>query len=165
VVAFVACESLRCAINPYEASSADDPGHEAVSADDPGHEDESAGIRVGAFGWSLAFFYPVIAASSVYFYWIVAWFLLGHRPRPSVDDPKEVGWAIGYVYNIVLILVVLLPPMSVGGLALAILCPFRSLRERRFGRVMIVVANALLAFSVWKLATLDPGQVFEWFID
>jgi hypothetical protein len=50
-------------------------------------------------------------------------------------------------------------------LALAILCPFRSLRERRFGRVMIVVANALLAFSVWKLATLDPGQVFEWFID
>jgi hypothetical protein len=155
VAAFVPCESLRCAINPYEASSVDDPGH----------EDESAGIRVGAFGWSLVFFYPVIATFSVYFYWIVAWFLLGHRPRPSVDDPKEVGWAMGYVYNIVLIMVVLLPPMSVSGLALAILCPIRSLRKRRFGRVMIVVANALLAFSVWKLGTLDPGQVFEWFID
>jgi hypothetical protein len=72
---------------------------------------------------------------------------------------------MGYVYNIVLIMVVLLPPMSVGGLVWAILCPIRSLRERRFGRVMIVVAYALLAFSVWKLATLDPGQVFEWFID
>ena len=146
---------MRCAINPNEASSVDDLGK----------EDESAGIRVGAFVWSLAFFYPVIATFSVYFYWIVAWLLLGHRPRPSVDDPKEVGWAMGYVYNIVLIMVVLLPPMSVGGLVWAILCPIRSLRERRFGRVMIVVAYALLAFSVWKLATLDPGQVFEWFID
>ena len=152
---FRRCKLLRFAINPYEASSIDDrqEGREA------------AGGRGLAIAWSLAFFYPLIAVAFVYLYWVLAWVLLGHRPRPSVDDPKDIVGAIDFVYNIGILLVVLLPPMSVGGLVWAILCPIRSVRERRFGRLMLALANACMFYCVWKLVKLDPGNVFEWFFD
>lgn len=151
----VRCDLLRFAINPYEASPIDD--RQEVS--------EATGGRGLAIAWSLAFFYPLIAVAFVYLYWGLAWVLLGHRPRPSVDDPKDIGVAIDFVYNIGILLVVLLPPMSVGSLVCAILCPIRSLRERRFGRLMLAIANAFIFYCVWKLVKFDPGHVFEWFFD
>ncbi len=128
-------------------------------------ERKSDGIRVMAIAWCFGFFYPLIAVVLVYFCWLLGWILLGHRPRPSIDDPKYIGGAMDFVYNIGLLLVVLLPPMSVGGLALAILCPIRSLRERRFGKLVITLANAFMFYCVWELVKLDPGRVFEWFFD
>lgn len=151
----VPCELSRFAINPYEASSIDDRQEKG----------EAGGGRILAIAWGLAFFYPATAVASVYFCWALAAVSLGHRPRPSVDDPKDIGGAMEVFYSIALLLVVLLPPMSVGGLAWAILCPIRSLRERRFGRLMIATANAFMFYCVWKLVKLDPGRVFEWFFD
>lgn len=142
-------------MNPYEASLVDDPMPES----------EKSGNRVVAIAWGVAFLYPLIAVGWVYFCWGLGWYLLGHWPRPSIDDPKDIGGAMDYVYSIGLLLVVFVPPMSIGGLVLAIFCPIRSLRERRFGRVMIAIANALMSYCVWQLATLDPGSVFAWFFD
>jgi hypothetical protein len=35
--------------------------------------------------------YPVMIPVYLYLTWLMAWCVLGHRPRPSLDDPKFLG--------------------------------------------------------------------------
>ena len=45
-------------------------------------------LRVAVWVSSL---YPFLILASFYATWLTAWWILGHRPRPSFDDPKLIG--------------------------------------------------------------------------
>ena len=52
-----------------------------------------------------ALIYPLIALATLYAEWLLAWYVLGHRPRPSLDDPKFIvgsNWMHPFVTIVIL---------------------------------------------------------------
>jgi hypothetical protein len=109
--------------------------------------------------------FPALIPLLVYGDWIVARFELGRWPRLALDDPKHVGtltpivhavsvWGVlrgFYVFcgALVVLLIALLVPKQPNRVQLAL----------RLGFSLLSVG----ALYVW--ARLDPGRVFEWYVD
>jgi len=47
--------------------------------------------RWANIGATLIWCYPLLVIGSIYLTWLVAWIALGHRPIPSLDDPKFIS--------------------------------------------------------------------------
>jgi len=61
----------------------------ALGSSTPNDSLAPIGRLVAWAGWG----YPVLLLTVSVGSWLVAWMVLGHMPRPSIDDPKEVlGW-------------------------------------------------------------------------
>src|SRR5688572_20939701 len=110
--------------------------------------------------------YPVWLVASFYATWVVAWFSLGHRPRPNLDDPKFIGGLIDLAHVIPGLLAIGLPVLTPLGLAASFCCPIRARNGSRFKQS---IALAFLYFVLCTVALLvlraDPGRVVEWWID
>lgn len=107
--------------------------------------------------------YPLLVCAALYGFWGTAWWQLGHPPRPSWNDPKDVA-GTAWLYELsILLLVGLLP----GFMAMAGLQTARVLRDHRqpwraLGRA--AAGCAVWVVVVWLLAR-DPGDVLLWFFD
>jgi len=123
--------------------------------------------RTQVAAWVFAGF-PVVALTSVYVTWLTAWLALGHRPRPSLDDPKSIGLVVEINYMISLLLLICSVP------ALGLCVCFVSNEVVRFPRhkqARVASVAALAGFAVisliytYSMLAADPGRVFYWFMD
>jgi hypothetical protein len=103
---------------------------------------------------------PLLLVAGFYGAWVLAWFTLGHRPRPSLDDPSDVLGAAYYASG----LPVLFGPVgAIVGLCSIVLL---ALTHRLHARVLLwtMVLAALWAGAI-GLARWDPLQVVNWWFD
>jgi hypothetical protein len=116
-----------------------------------------------ALKWAdlLVWLYPVSLVAAIYGTWTVAFLVLGHIPRPSLDDPKQLGIALHIPYEIAMLLLTAFPVATVAGIALQV-----SLSRRTWSR-RIVLAALLVVFWVAVIAFLrwDPMHAGEWLMD
>ena len=106
----------------------------------------------------------MVVVTAPYVTWLIAWGALGHRPRPSLDDPKSIGFVVDVSYAGAMLLLVTFPGAIVAGLA-AIVWHDRS----RESQVLATVARATLYIILWLAAIAfmraDPLDVGYWFMD
>ena len=115
-------------------------------------------------GWT-----PPLAAVAtlalVYTSWAVAYWQLGRRPRPSMDDPSDIGGLSTQVTNYVssaVYVTLLLWAISMIAVLCVVLWPKSSERNwwlKRFG--VGLVSMALLFLSMHH----SPGNAVMWFLD
>jgi hypothetical protein len=107
--------------------------------------------------------YPLLVCASLYGFWCMAWWQLGHPPRPSLDDPKDVAGTAWLHELSELLLAGVLP----GFLALVVVQVARVLRDHR--QPWRAVGRAAVGCAGWVgavgLLATDPGNVLLWFFD
>ncbi len=109
----------------------------------------------------LAFCYPCLLIGAFYGTWGLAWLVLGHRPRPSLDDPTEIAHVVSIIYFITGGLLVTFPGVGILGVVAYLLAPATSPARRVTRSVtMIVWYAATIMFLRW-----DPLVVSKWFLD
>jgi hypothetical protein len=118
----------------------------------------SPGRRIRAVAWVVSL-YPVMVPICLYMTWLVAWCVLGHRPRPSLDDPKYIGPLVDVPY-VMTCLSMMSWPIS-GGIGL-FLATVQTGPRSRINPLLIMVATW---FSVLYVLSWDPAGVGVWFMD
>ena len=115
-------------------------------------------------------FHPVLMLASLYATWLAAWVVLGHRPRPSLDDPKSIALLVDGFY--ILTCLLLAGALPAAGSCLGFIFAdgirqaLRSGPPPRFGWLVALVVTAVaLWFGGYVLLQADPAGVFYWFID
>ncbi len=115
----------------------------------------------GLFLFLIAWLYPLLLVGSLYGTWLVAWYSLGHRPRPSLDDPKSIGPAVDVCYPLFSLLLVGFPAALLFGLFYQLLAAGRPWPLKTF--------FALLTIGIWSMTIVflrwDPWLVAEWYLD
>jgi len=115
-----------------------------------------------ALAADLAVAYPLVAVGVLYVEWVVAWVVLGHPPRVSIDDPKEIPELSWLNLVTTLALLVLIP----AGCAAIVLVGLHAIyAERRHRLVAQVVGLLTLWPGAFVLLRWDPLRVMEWWID
>jgi hypothetical protein len=127
--------------------------------------------RLGRWGFValvICWVYPWLPLAAFYATWVAAWIALGHRPHPSLDDPKGIS-SIVYVFYVIAGSSLMSMPMGmlVGvsvGIVLTVRLEFMHAREhaRTALAIFMLVASYVVAFAlfVW-----DPLRVVYWFMD
>ena len=107
--------------------------------------------------------FPLVFLALLYGEWLLAWFVLGHAPRPSIDDPKDIPFASS-AHVVTLIALVGLLPIGLGAICWNIwfVVAARYSPPRLLGRMAAVVA---LFGGTIMLLRLDPGRVVYWWFD
>jgi hypothetical protein len=113
-------------------------------------------LKVAAWIVSL---HPVMTLPYVYAAWGVAWCLLGHRPRSSLDDPYRIGFPVEVP--------LVLAHFAFGGWSFSIcaglvLAGRRWLLRRDLGELGALPVAWIVTFV---LLVWDPMGVLEWALD
>lgn len=108
--------------------------------------------------------YPFVLVKALYATWLVAWVLLGHRPVPSLDDPKSIAAVVDAPYLVTEVVFTGLPFALTAGL---VATAWYSLRRSTSSSA---AARAVGGFAAsWALAAAfliwDPLRVADWFLD
>lgn len=144
-------------------------GERAAAEDAPVRPPAPRAPRQAWTGWGLAlciltFSYPGLLVASLYGTWLVAWSVLGHRPVPSIDDPKSISplVSVPYVASFVVFLGAL--PACLLGL---LLVPIFGVAQRLRWTVLCTMELGLAAlwFATFALVRWDPLRVMYWFMD
>ena len=123
-------------------------------------------VRFQSAAWFLVFLYPAWLALSFYAVWLFAWYELGHRPRPMLDDPKSIGRMLTILYYLPGIVLMVGPICVPLGLALCFLFPARMrLDSRVFLGFALTLLYMLLCAGTLNLLWWDPYKVVEWWFD
>lgn len=107
--------------------------------------------------------YPVFPAILLYGEWVLAWYMLGHIPRPSLDDPKFID---GSSWMHPLFFLAFLGLMPVFFVALPLNTFY--LANNQMGwrhRALRIVAFLFLWAGLVVLLVADPGHVVYWWLD
>ena len=143
--------------NPYESPSHESTLH--VSTSNP--TSFTSRRQLPAFLVLLVWLYPILLVISIYGTWLAAWISLGHTPRPSLDDPKDIGIVVDVPYLISGLLMMGIPVGALAGLALPLLASHVSwLKRTSFFLLMACSWGLAIAFLRW-----DPLLVIQWFMD
>ena len=123
------------------------------------------GLGVAAL---LAYAYPLVFAAGPYLTWLAAWACLGHRPRPSLDDPKYIGLAVDVPYFLSAALTMAVPVAIGLGLIVAVAAGLRA--GKTSSAKLGLTSFALMALvSLWAgvivFLRADPWQVLNWYWD
>lgn len=107
--------------------------------------------------------YPLFVFAALYTQWLLSWWVLGHQPRPSLDDPKDIDGASWMSSVTALAFVNAVPALC----AAAVLNTLHFLRQPDPGlrislRILGIVA---LWLGVLLLLRSDPGHVVSWWLD
>lgn len=117
-----------------------------------------------SLGWAFwsAIGFPLAVLGMFHLTWCIAWFLLGHLPRPSLDDPNSIhGLSVPYFAAGLMFAV------SPGVLVLCVgyelvRRPGRWLSVHRLARLLIVL---LVWFAAWAYLRWDPLRMIDWYMD
>jgi hypothetical protein len=109
-----------------------------------------------------AIMYPIVLVAAFYAAWLLAWGVLGHVPRASLDDPSETLGAI--IYSASALPIILMPFGWIAAI-LTVASRFASPGSSRAA----ALALAILIISLWVGATAilrsDPIGVIYWWMD
>ena len=94
----------------------------------------------------------------------LAWAVLGHRPRPSIDDPRSISLVNDALHMGVGVLMLAAPLLSWGAVVLAILGRSAGL-DRRFSTWMIVIAVLAWPGAAVGIGTLVTPHIGVWWMD
>lgn len=110
---------------------------------------------------TIAFLYPVLLLVAFYGTWFSAWFVLGHPPRASLDDPKETLGAIYLASGII----ILLEPLGVFAAVISMARRFVYSSYSKRSGIIFAVLNVMLWVGVLLLLRSDPNGVVYWWCD
>jgi len=103
----------------------------------------------------------MLPAASIYFTWLVAWLTLGHPPRPSLDDPRQISPIVNIVYFIAVLFLVSLPVSVITGPIVQLIDAGRSLPIRvTYATISFFVSVGAILLLRW-----DPLDVVYWYMD
>jgi hypothetical protein len=119
--------------------------------------------RLLAFIANATMVFPLVFLVLLYGEWFLGWLVLGHPPRPSIDDPKDIPVASS-VHWVTLIALMGLLPIGLGAVCwnLWFVIAAKLGSARILGRMLAVVA---LFGGTITLIRLDPGRVVYWWFD
>lgn len=143
--------------NPYQAPK------ETPKVDTATPVAQTAPKKKGWLKWyrAIAWTYPLALIVSLLAAWLTAWAMLGHLPRPSLDDPKYIGWQVDISYTIAGILLIGCPAAALVGLMIECIA--------EHGSWFVRVASCLMFVGLWTatiyLLRWDPFRIVEWFFD
>ncbi|MEY2546579.1 MAG: hypothetical protein QOG48_1696 [Verrucomicrobiota bacterium] len=108
--------------------------------------------------------YPFALVAALFATWFTARVSLGHWPRPSVDDPKQIGGWFDVPYTITGIL--LIPGLVAFIVAVAALV-YRAYRRplERSRLLTTAVVSVLLMVAADLYLRWDPLRIGDWFMD
>ncbi len=107
--------------------------------------------------WLMALL-PILA---VHFSWLVAWLVLGHQPRPYLDDPKFINWGVSIMCMVSGMLMLSIPAQAISGPLVQITTAGRS----QTARVIYSAITLLILVSTFLIFRWDPLRVMDWFMD
>ena len=111
----------------------------------------------------LATCYPLALLASLYGQWLLSWALLGHRPRPSLDDPKSIDGALPLRLLTEILMLGFLPMLPVAGVLQVFTPIWHQSGWPRYAGGVAAVLLAWVGTVLWLLA--DPGRVLYWWFD
>ena len=119
--------------------------------------------RVLAYFAHATLAYPLFLLASLYGQWLLSWYVLGHQPQPSLDDPASIdgaSWMSGITF------VAIMGFLPAAGVALALNILY-AVDSRLRGVRLMVRAFTLLALWVGTMVLIrvDPGFVVYWWFD
>ncbi len=115
--------------------------------------------------WLAAYSFPVIGVSCFYLSWFVAWMVLGHQPRPMVDDPKSIGGLMDIAYFISIVAFLSAPILAPIGFIASFVCPFPSFGKQRMRCAILVAVYLGICITILLTIKADPGRAIEWWLD
>jgi hypothetical protein len=121
------------------------------------------GQRLRALYW-VGNSYPFVVLLSFYVTWIAAWFALGHPPRPSLDDPKDID-LIAAPYSITCLFMFCIPFAFLGSLGLMVARFGKEVGSGSPWSVLCLLITPLSWVAGYGLLVWDPLYVFYWFMD
>ena len=111
-----------------------------------------------------AWVYPFLLVASFYLTWLVAWGILGHAPRPSLDDPKFISSWLDVPYDLTALLLIGFPAAALGGVVAT--AWFGSIRRLPLLTTLLMAVSLLgLWLAAVALLRWDPLEVVNWFFD
>lgn len=115
-----------------------------------------------------AYAYPVLMLASLYTTWFVAWAVLGHSPRPSLDDPKYISTLVDIPYVLTMLLIIAMPGAMIIGAGLTPL-HLRSCTSSKSALVAKTGLAFLILAALWAatiaVCRFDPWNVSMWYMD
>ena len=108
--------------------------------------------------------YPFALVAGLFATWFTARASLGHWPRPSVDDPKQIGGWFDVPYTITGIL--LIPGLVAFILGVAALAYWAYRRPLERGRLLATaIVSVLFMITAELYLRWDPLRIGDWFMD
>jgi hypothetical protein len=133
---------------------------QSLDYEQPTHRPPSRVLRFFAHATAA---YPVILLGALYGQWLLSWWMLGHRPQPSLDDPKYIDGANWMHIVTCFALLGFLPAACAAVTLNALYVVGHRLRGfRLFVRIAVV---STLWLGTFLLLRWDPGFVLYWWID
>src|SRR5206468_4279206 len=119
----------------------------------------SPGRRLEAASWASSF-QPAVVLFYLYATWVTAWCVLGHCPRPSLDDPKSISHVVDVPYGMF--------AFSIFSGCVICACTGTLLSAVCYARQSYIRPLLLLPFA-WMTGYLvlawDPLGVLYWYMD
>lgn len=104
---------------------------------------------------------PIACWLSLHLTWLVATVALGHRPRPSMNDPADIPAIIPFYWATLILM--MLSPLALGGL---LLLPLIGLSRHQWRRIVQRACLAVFAIVLGvALLRWDPVNAGVWFLD
>jgi hypothetical protein len=112
--------------------------------------------------------YPILTAVCCYGTWIVAASFIGHWPKPSIDDPKSINFAVDLMSAVALALALIMPLVlfvNVAALIIEGIFRIRSQRHLVWGWLDLIVISVVCWFAGFIALRIDPPHVVNWLMD
>ncbi|HJQ81211.1 MAG TPA: hypothetical protein VJ828_14720 [Lacipirellulaceae bacterium] len=124
---------------------------------------EKRRLRLLRFLADVSLLYPCIVVFLLYSQWILSWYMLGHRPEWSTDDPKYINGA-SWMHLINLIVLVGILPIIFGAVAFNVMHILRNRTSAAQASIRIATLVSLwLGLLIWM--NRDPHGIIEWWLD
>lgn len=108
--------------------------------------------------------FPLMLPAALYVTWFSGRLALGHWPRPSLDDPKDIGGITGVLYIIAGIVQMIGFPVFLTLTGFVLWFGLFRQQGRRTYIIYACAAAALMILAVLFIRS-DPNRVGEWYMD
>ena len=118
--------------------------------------------------WSIALWvtllYPLASVMLLYCQWSVAWHILGHRPQPSIEDPKNIGLVVSVLHFLNTLMLIGLLPAAFAGFIMATVYGIANRRTVHAGLPMLCWVAAWA--GNYFVSSREPFYaIVEWWVD
>jgi hypothetical protein len=126
------------------------------------------GSRIAKTTLAAALIYPLLPLMALYVTWVIAWMVLGHRPRSSLDDPKFIGGPVDVAYVATALLLMSLPVgipagITVGTISAAWYVYLPGWNWLRYSMLILAILGAYVGSGI--MLQWDPLRVLYWYMD